>query len=144
MSTTLENVGDHRIRVQGEVELGVSRTEARLEIPHHVWVRIAERDDGFDQEYLWANWHSGDAVAPGNDRKTGWFFIDTVVGDSVIPFDFEVDISDLAERGNEEIYMVAASRPDISAAVGNSLHFSRNNELGERFIFPVAEVPPDP
>jgi len=134
----LTNLGGNRIRISADVDVRPSGTESRLEIPNQLWIRVYERDDGRDATHLFADWNSADAVLEANDRRTGWIFIGTFVGNATADVNTEVDISGLVESGAEEIYVVAASRPDIGASVTFSKEFRRTDDPGT--FFPITEV----
>lgn len=110
-------------RVQVVVNFSVSQTatEARLGIPSRVWFRLMERDNARDSTHLFANWNSTRPFGDNDDAATGWMFAGLFGSNTTGTFTRVLNRSSLpGESGNEEWYVVAASRPDFVSDIDYS------------------------
>ncbi len=122
-SFSLTLLTGNRVRVEVDFNVWVTATEARLDIPSRVFVRLMERDGKRDETHLYAErW--GEWICERGDEDelaTPWIYAGTFSSSTKGHFACTLDRSDLpGESGNEEWYCVLVSRPDIVAGVGYS------------------------
>jgi hypothetical protein len=128
-SFSLTLLSGNRVRINLDYRVDATATEARLEIPTRVYVKLMERDDTRDQTNLhtqfWQEWirERGDE----DEEATGWMFAGTHVGSTTASFSRELDRGSLpGESGNEEWYCVTMGRPDIWSDVWYSSEIVAN------------------
>lgn len=131
---SLSVLPENRVRVNVDFTIRLTETEARLEIPSRVYVKLMERDDTRDDTHLYAEWHSEYVRERGDEDETavewyfgGWFYAGIFSSNTSEQFTINLDKSQLpGESGAEEWYCVLMSRPDIVSDIKYTREISAN------------------
>lgn len=126
-SFSLNLMPNNRVQVVVQFNVSLTGTESRLDIPSHVWLRLMERDSDRDPTHLFADWYSTRPFADNDDPATGWMYAGRFSSSTTSSFTRTLNRNDLpGEIGNEEWYVVVASRPDLVSDIGYSAEISAN------------------
>jgi hypothetical protein len=120
---------ENRVRVNVQFSVSLTATEARLEIPSRVYVKLMERDNTRDETHLYAEWWGEWVRERGDedDPATGWMYAGTFASSTTGSFSRVLNRNNLpGESGNEEWYCVLRSRPDIVSDIRYSVEISAN------------------
>lgn len=110
---SLTLLSGNRVRVDVSFNISQTGTEARLSIPSHVWFRLMERDSNRDATHLYADWVSHRPSSNNDDPATGWIHAGLYTSGNG-NFSRTLNRNSLpGEVGNEEWYVVGATRPDF-------------------------------
>ena len=126
---TLTLLSGNRVRVGVQFSVNLTATEARLEIPSRVYVKLMERDNTLDETHLYAEW-SGQYIRERGDEDeiaTGWMYAGIFSSSGTGSFSRVLNKNALpGESGNEEWYCVLCSRPDIVSDIKYTKEISAN------------------
>jgi hypothetical protein len=92
-----------------------------------------EQDDGRDMTHLQATWTLIGPSEGDDDPATGWIWINNFSTPTRHVFSREIDIRRVRDIGDEHLYLVAVSRPDIVAHVAYSAGIRYRDQPGTTF-----------
>lgn len=129
------SLGGDDLSVHAVFDVTLSQTEARLDIPVHINMRLQERDRDRDSTHLLANLYSFRPYQSDDERVPGgWYYVGTYSESTTAAHWHQIlNIHEIKEMGREELYLVALAIPDIYSHVGYSEEISFGGEGGTTF-----------
>jgi hypothetical protein len=147
---SLEIPGTGQITFKVTFSFNLTATEARLEVPSHVWGRVMQRKgSNIDPLHLFADAATthdplsepivvpapggtrpgaGSPAQSGSDvRATGWEYAGLFASAGTYMFTITKDVADLPSSASaEDWYIVLVARPDVTSAVAlsNTIHLN--------------------